>query len=456
MSPAFQSSTSIGALFHGAEKEGISWTLIGGTPVVYLRDPALIRQLFITKSESISRCGGQTRGPFGSGKRIAGTTLITADGDVARRWHADMLRGFNNRPAMDSFHTTLVSIAERHVKRLRNLRKGNYLQVHIQKFALDAVWSLGFGLDNASEVTGTQEWLETFGQYVQTAASIAHPLKHIVMNIMSGRPFEESDMVESAIGDKIDKVVLGLLEDNIDLVNPDTAKNSKHMNFLQRISSETGGTALQPITADVFAHAKQIFSHGCSAPTLQLLWALRELSLRPDVRQRLRTELRQSAWIEKQDIQLLYQLPYLDAVVNEIFRLYPPIPTTARIIDNPVHLKAASEASISLPTEAQVTFSLDMLHHDPQIWGEDANKFRPERWDSLHMNTLESECKFVTFLVGPRRCPCSGYVLQMVKVFLAVCVLEVDLEVTNAMAVEKRLGPVSVPTVPLGFAVQDA
>ncbi|KAL4963415.1 cytochrome P450 [Aspergillus stella-maris] len=425
-------------------------------PVVYLRDPAMIRQLFITNSESISRCGSQTRGPFGGGKRIAGTTLITADGDVARRWHADMLRSFNNRPAMDNWHTTLVSIAEKHVKRLREIETGNDLHIKIQQFALDAVWSLGLGLDNASEVTGTQEWLETFGQYVQTAASIAHPLKHIMMNTMSGRAFEESDMVESAIGDKIDKIVLGLLEDNQDLVNPDTAKNPKDMNFLQRISSETGGTASQPTTADVFAHAKQIFSHGFSAPTLQLLWALRELSLRPDVRHKLRTELRQSEWVDEKDLQLLYHLPYLNAVVNEVLRLYPPIPTTARIVDKPVHLKAASEASITLPAEAQVTFSLDMLHHDPQIWGEDASEFRPERWDNLHANTLKSECKFVTFLTGPRQCPCSGYVLHMVKVFLAVCVLEVDLEVTNAAAVEKRLGPVSVPTVPLAFAVRDA
>ncbi|KAL4937885.1 cytochrome P450 [Aspergillus oleicola] len=216
------------------------------------------------------------------------------------------------------------------------------------------------------------------------------------------------------------------------------------------------GKASQFITPDVFAHAKQIFSHGFSAPTLQLLWAVRELSMHPDVRQKLRTELQHSEWCQRQEMQLLYQLPCLNAVVNELIRLHPPITTTARAIDHPVDLKTATGATIKLPMAAQVTVSLDLLHHDTQILGEDAAEFRPERWDSLHANTLESECKYFPFLMGPRRCPCSGYVLQMVKVFLAVLLLEVDLEVTNATTVEKKLGPVSMPSIPLAFAVSDA
>ena len=114
-------SSSMGALFDGAAAEGISWTLIGGAPLIYLRDPSLIRQLFVTNAKSISRCGTETRGPFGSGKRIVRNVLITADGDVARKWHADMTRGFNNRLAMEAFHPKLVSIATRHVQGLQEL-----------------------------------------------------------------------------------------------------------------------------------------------------------------------------------------------------------------------------------------------------------------------------------------------------------------------------------------------
>ena len=59
--------------------------------------------------------------------------------------------------------------------------------------------------------------------------------------------------------------------------------------------------------------------------------------MQSNVRQRLRTELRQSAWIRKQDLQLLNQLPYLNAIVNEILRLCP------RYSDHSPHRRQASQ-----------------------------------------------------------------------------------------------------------------
>jgi cytochrome P450 monooxygenase len=41
-----------------------------------------------------------------------------------------------------------------------------------------------------------------------------------------------------------------------------------------------------------------------------------------------------------------------------------------------------------------------VLHRDPDIWGEDAEEFRPERWEGLR-----PMWNFVPFGGGPRRCP---------------------------------------------------
>ncbi|PWY89509.1 cytochrome P450 [Aspergillus sclerotioniger CBS 115572] len=426
--------------------------MIGGLPLVYLRDPALIRQLFVKDAESISRCGNQSRGPFGTGKRIIRNALITADGDNARRWHADMLRGFSNRPAMEAFHPKMFSIATRHVQRLRELGSGDNLQEFLQDYAIDVVWSLGLGLENASQ--HTRDWHESFGQYVQMAASLSYPVHHAMLNLLSGRDFAEPDPREGDLHQRIETCILQLLESNKDILNPDPATTTPNeMSFLQRISYETGGSAAQPITPDVLAHARQIFSHGFPGPTLLLLWALRELSLHSDVEQKLCAELAQSNWHQNQDLKLLSRLAYLDAVVNELARLHPPIPTTARAIDRPIAMQTQCCTSFVLPEKARVAVSLDMLHHDPQIWGEDADRFRPERWEGIRPNKMESEGSYLPFLTGPRRCPCTGFVLQQVKVFLAVLLSETKLEVTNAAMVEKRLGPISEPTKPLSFVI---
>ncbi|KAL3475730.1 cytochrome P450 [Aspergillus californicus] len=442
----------MGALFDAASEEGVSWTIIGGLALVYLREPSLIRQLFIKKAECISRCGAQTRGPFGTGKRIIQNALITADGNTARQWHADMIRGFHNRSAMEEFFPKLVLIAECHVRRLREAGSGDDLGAFLQNYAIDAVWCLGLGVENASQYT--REWLEPFAQYVQMAASLSYPLHHAALNLMCGRDFEQPDYFESNLHEKIDTCILQFLEAHADLLNPEAVKDPEKMNFLQRISLETGGSAVQPVTAGVLAHARQLFSHGFPAPTLLLTWALRELSLSPEVRYNLRAEIETSGWHHcRERHELLSDLPYLNAVVNELLRLYPPIPMTARAIDYPISMQTQSGVSFVIPAQARVAVSIDMLHQDPQIWGEDATRFRPERWDGLLVNTLEGACKYLPFLTGPRRCPCTGFILQQIKVFLAVLLLEVEVEVTNASIVGKKLGPVSEPTQSLIFTV---
>ncbi|PYH86737.1 hypothetical protein BO82DRAFT_412509 [Aspergillus uvarum CBS 121591] len=131
-----------------------------------------------------------------------------------------------------------------------------------------------------------------------------------------------------------------------------------------------------------------------------------------------------------------------------------PSPPRPEPLKCAVGLKTRSGTGVVLPVDARVAVSLDMLHREPQVWGADAAEFRPERWEGLRGNALEGQCNYLPFLTEPRRCPCSGYVMQQAKVFLAVLVLEADLEVTNAATVRKRLGPVSEPTVSLVFSVQ--
>lgn len=43
------------------------------------------------------------------------------------------------------------------------------------------------------------------------------------------------------------------------------------------------------------------------------------------------------------------------------------------------------------------------LHRSPEIWGEDADSFVPERWDSARL-TARQKAAFVPFSTGPRAC----------------------------------------------------
>lgn len=61
-----------------------------------------------------------------------------------------------------------------------------------------------------------------------------------------------------------------------------------------------------------------------------------------------------------------------------------------------------------------VQVNKNVIHRDRDIWGPDAEDFRPERWENLR-----PYWNFVPFGGGPRRCPAQMLVTAEASYFLA-------------------------------------
>ena len=90
-----------------------------------------------------------------------------------------------------------------------------------------------------------------------------------------------------------------------------------------------------------------------------------------------------------------------------------------------------------------------MMHRDPDIWGADAEIFRPERWEDIR-----PMWKFVPFGGGPRICPAHVLVATEAS-FVIVKTLQrfkglsaVDDKPYNA---QMRIGPSNVHGVKVSF-----
>lgn len=109
------------------------------------------------------------------------------------------------------------------------------------------------------------------------------------------------------------------------------------------------------------------------------------------------------------DAEDLRALPYVGASVNEALRLWPPAAISGRRATTGFTFAGHDIAAGSI-----VLFSPYVTHRLPELWGPDAETFRPDRW-------LEQEpppFAFIPFGGAYRRC--LGFALALVELQVAV------------------------------------
>ncbi|EGO03006.1 hypothetical protein SERLA73DRAFT_84927 [Serpula lacrymans var. lacrymans S7.3] len=115
----------------------------------------------------------------------------------------------------------------------------------------------------------------------------------------------------------------------------------------------------------------------------------------------------------------LMNLPYLDAICRETLRLYPPVGGVSRTTRKDVILPFSAPVrgadgkaihEILIPNNTNVLVSILSSNRNPELWGEDALEWKPERWLSpLPQKLMEAQIPGVyshmmTFLGGGRSC----------------------------------------------------
>jgi len=79
------------------------------------------------------------------------------------------------------------------------------------------------------------------------------------------------------------------------------------------------------------------------------------------------------------------------------------------------------QSPILLKKDSMIALNVWSLHHDEDIWEEDVNDFKPERWVDRQLKS-----KFVPFFRGPRVCPAQHQVLIQASYVLVRLVQEFE------------------------------
>lgn len=111
------------------------------------------------------------------------------------------------------------------------------------------------------------------------------------------------------------------------------------------------------------------------------------------------------------------EMKYLERVIMETLRLYPPVPLIARRVEHDVRL---ASGPYTIPKGASVVILQFAVHRNPTIFPNpdtfDPDNFLPERMAKRHFYS------FIPFSAGPRSCVGRKYAMLKLKVLLSTIV----------------------------------
>ena len=190
-----------------------------------------------------------------------------------------------------------------------------------------------------------------------------------------------------------------------------------------------------------------------SAKTVE--WAIHEVMRHPRVAEKAREELDRvigmERWVEESDYA---QLPYMDAIITETWRLHPLSPLL------PPHcaIEDCTVAGYDIPKGTPVIINTWSIGRDPNSWDAPV-EFLPERFIGKDVDMMGSNFALLPFSSGRRRCPGYKLGLKLVRTTLANLLHGFDLRLVEGMkpqdvCVEELYGLTVHPKEPLQLIME--
>ncbi|XP_077296613.1 uncharacterized protein LOC143918549 [Arctopsyche grandis] len=326
-------------------------------------------------------------------------------GDVLSRYTNDVL-------ASTVYGVTVNSLNERH-NEFYNMGMKTYEVTGIQLLKLIVYFSFPFLI----RISGVQYFKKKFSDF----------FRNLVLGTMKYR--EENGITRPDMIQMIMEARKGSLKYDV------PHNESNDAGFATAVESAIGKqTNKREWTEnDILAQAVLFFIAGYETTKTLLSFAIHELTVNPDVQKRLQIEIDEliAENGDAFDYSDLIKMKYMDMVVCEALRKWPPAPATDRKCIRSFNLPPPNNSTnkeFTIQAGEVVLIPIHAIHHDPQYY-PDPEKFDPERFSTENKANI-NPLSFLPFGVGPRNCIGSRYALMITKCIIFRLLSKFDLVMT--------------------------
>ncbi|KAJ5173170.1 cytochrome P450 alkane hydroxylase [Penicillium capsulatum] len=366
-------------------------------------DPALIRNVLAFQFQDFGM------GPLrrSSASPLLGRGIFTTDDEIWAHQRALI------RPSFVRAQVTDFTIFGHHVDRLIGLIKKQNYEVDLQQLFFRMV------LDSNSEYM----FGESVGLMSESASDSAIMFHHALDYAQQGtilrlrlgnlmfahrdQKFRDSCGIVHAFAQKFVDQALDFRRSQA-LLPPEEREKSENGDrqkyvFLAELAKDTD----DPILLRDQIVNMLLAARDTTAGLLSFVFYM--LARRKDVWEKTRADVLEH-YCEPLTYDAVMNMTYLRYVVQETLRLFPPIATNSRMANKdtvlPVGGGPDGQSPLFVAKNNVVTYSTYVMHRRKELFGEDADEFRPERWE-----TLRPGWEYLPFNGGPRICPGQKFAL---------------------------------------------
>ncbi|XP_065214564.1 cytochrome P450 6k1-like [Planococcus citri] len=435
-------------LYKSLEPHKFAGIYAGTKPMIMIRDPELLKDILIKDFAYFSDRGfnvDQTLEPLSY-------NLFLMKGDEWRNLRMKLTTTFTTGK-MKMMFPLVQRCAEKFQKVIDNTPSHESIDIKdlAARYTTDVIGSCAFGLDTNSLENPDSEFRMMGKKLLQFRfrsllrfLQLNIPAKLIKLfnitlvdvkyqNFFGETVYKTIDYREknNVVRKDLLDLLIGLKSEKSSDLPKDATEQEDLQKFLDGVGGDKDGKNNLKITDELLAaQALLFFLAGFETSSTNLCYVLFELSQNEHIQDKVRQEINDV--ISANDGQLNYdvlkQMTYVDMVIEESLRKYPPLSILSRRTSQNYKIR---DSDVVIPAETSIIVSVYGIHSDEKYY-DNPQEFRPERFTEEE-KSKRPNFTYLPFGEGPRYCIGARFAKLNVKMGLIYALRNFSYQVSPKM-----------------------
>ncbi|XP_066245812.1 probable cytochrome P450 6a13 [Euwallacea similis] len=414
------------------------------TQPVYLPiDPSLIKRI-MTKDFHYF----MGRGTYHHRKDTLTMNLFNLEGEQWKYLRTKLTPTFTSGKMKMMFETLLEKTdgLQKAVAKFADNKESFTIKEVVARFTTDIIASCAFGIECNSQEEPDNEFRKN-----GAAVFNINPWKRVIVSLF---PRDFLATVGFKInGNKISKFFIDVVKETIKSRETNEIFRKDFMHLLLQLKNQeitsNGSSTLNgnkkkelPVISedDIIAQCFIFFLAGFETSSTTMTFALLSLAENPEIQDKLRREIQNV--LDRNDGKMTYDaimnMPYLDNVINETLRKYPPLPILPRKCSKNYRVP---NTNVIIDKGTLVAIPVWGLQMDPEYY-PNPEVFDPDRFDEKN-KASRPDFTFLPFGEGPRMCIGLRFGIMQTKVGLVSLLSNFKFSLNENTATPIKMNPKS-------------